>query len=215
MKKIVRKAEGPPAGTKMTGDKPFEPYERVKVRFSYDFDSNIGSNDEQKINTKVFVGEDNTVPENISSVSDIEKVFRWNCTAQFAIMSNKYWIQKTGDKKSSFGFKCLQICITELSTSMTNSVTQTFSQSVFVKSTPYTKVIKEAIKEATKEAAKVTTKEITKEATKDATKEATDDSDDDEEDDEEDEDSDDSEKKQSPKKPSPKKAPAKKAGKTK
>lgn len=94
------------------GKKEFVPWNRIKVRFSTEWDENLGPNDRKDINTQIYVG-DNETAENCKTVSDFEKHFMWNCTAQFALMMNKVWIKKTDDKACSIGIKCVQIGVTE------------------------------------------------------------------------------------------------------
>jgi hypothetical protein len=92
-----------------TNRKQFVPYERIKVRLSIEYDENIPAENRQ-INTQVYV-KDNEHAEDTSSVTDIEKYLTWNCTAQFAIMFSKVWIQPSGNKNCGIILKCVQMCI--------------------------------------------------------------------------------------------------------
>lgn len=93
--------------------KTYPKYKYVKVKLDVDFNT-------KDILTPIYVVNEETKEMervNVKSVSDVEKYFTWNCTAQFVIMPNKMWVMKTKDKsgKRSFGIglKCLQIAITE------------------------------------------------------------------------------------------------------
>jgi len=90
----------------------FEPWERIKVKLSTLYDEHLGPNDLKEINTQLYL-ENKEEPEDCKKVTDFEKHFMWNCTAQFALMLNKVWIKKNDDKKCSIGIKCVQICVTE------------------------------------------------------------------------------------------------------
>lgn len=116
--------------------KEFVPWERIKVRLSTLYDENLGDNDKRDINTQIFVG-DKEEPENCTTVSQIEKEFMWNCTAQAALMLSKAWIMKTEDKKCSITVKCLQLGITEQPEFRSStSITKQLSKSLFSKSAP-------------------------------------------------------------------------------
>jgi hypothetical protein len=78
--------------------KKYEPYERVKVRFSTKFDESLGPNDPKEINTVVFV-KDKEKPERVSTPTDIAKLLYWNCTAKFVLAFSKIWIQTSNEKK--------------------------------------------------------------------------------------------------------------------
>ncbi|XP_065639474.1 uncharacterized protein LOC105844227 [Hydra vulgaris] len=95
--------------------KEFVPWERIKAKFSTVYDKNIeqgAAGVRKDIDTKIYIG-NNENYEDCKTVSSIGKHLVWNCTAQFAISLNKFWMQKGGDKKCAFGIKCIQICITE------------------------------------------------------------------------------------------------------
>ena len=92
--------------------KEFVPWDRIKIKFSTDWDENLGPNDKKDINTQIYIGDKDT-PENCKTVTDFEKHFMWNCVAQFALMMNKVWIMKTDTKACSIGIKCVQIGVTE------------------------------------------------------------------------------------------------------
>merc|ERR1712070_1144854 len=88
------------------------PYERVKIRFSTRYDENLSKDDTADINTLLFL-KDNESPENCTTVTDFDKEFTYNCTAQFAIALQKIWVQKSADKKCSITYKCVQMSILE------------------------------------------------------------------------------------------------------
>lgn len=94
--------------------KVFVPWDRIKVKLSTVYDEKLGPDDRKEINTQLYV-ETNEEPEKISCITDIEKYFRWNCTAQFALDFNKAWVMTTKEKKCSIGIKCVQIGVTEIS----------------------------------------------------------------------------------------------------
>ena len=109
--------------------KKYEPYDRLKVRFSTLYDSDLGPNDPKEINTFLFVGNNNE-PLVATSPSEFEKHFYWNCTAQFALMFSKIWIQKSGDKKCGLTVKCIQLAVTEQPERKQNMLEQ-FKTSIF------------------------------------------------------------------------------------
>jgi hypothetical protein len=92
--------------------KEFVPWDRIRVRLSTVYDENLGPNDRKDINTQLFVG-DKDEPEKITTVSEFEKHFMWNCTAQFALMFHKVWIKKSDDRTCGIGVKAIQIGVTE------------------------------------------------------------------------------------------------------
>lgn len=100
------------------GDKEYEPYDRIKVKFSTKYDENAGEGDLQEINTQLFLL-DNEEPEPYTTVTDFTKSLKWNCEARFVFAINKFWAMKAvKNKKRDCGFsiKCLQIVITQEST---------------------------------------------------------------------------------------------------
>ena len=100
------------------GDKEYEPYDRIKVKFSTKYDENAEEGDLQEINTQLFLL-DNEEPEPYTTVTDFTKSFKWNCEARFVFAINKFWAMKAvKNKKRDCGFsiKCLQIVITQEST---------------------------------------------------------------------------------------------------
>jgi hypothetical protein len=114
--------------------KEFVPWDRIKVRFSTIYDEKAGPNDKKPINTQIFVG-DKEDPEDCTTVSQFEKHFMWNCTAQFALMFNKIWIKKS-DKICSISIKCLQIGVTEQPEFKKNvSITKQLNGKLFGKKT--------------------------------------------------------------------------------
>lgn len=100
------------------GEKEFEPYDRIKVKFSTKFDENAEEGDLQEINTQLFLL-DNEEPEPYTTVTDFTKSLKWNCEARFVFAINKFWAMKAvKNKKRDCGFsiKCLQVVITQEST---------------------------------------------------------------------------------------------------
>lgn len=126
-------------GAKDTGKKEkkeFVPWDRIKVKFSTDWDENLGPNDIKDINTQIYVGDKETA-ENCKTVTDFEKHFMWNCTAQYALMMNKVWIKKTDDKACSIGIKCIQIGVTEQPEFKKNtSISKQLNKRLFASSGP-------------------------------------------------------------------------------
>ncbi len=120
------------------GGKAFIPWDRIKVKLSTVFDDKLGPDDRKEINTQVYV-ETNEKPEKISTITDIEKYFKWNCTAQFALDFNKAWVMTNKEKKCSIGIKCVQIGVTELS-DVKSSVSKQINKKLFGGSGPSTKV---------------------------------------------------------------------------
>lgn len=104
--------KGKKKNTNKNNKKEFIPWERIKARFATLYDENLKPDDQKEITTQVYVGTKED-PENCKTVSEVEKHFMWGCTAQFALVLNKVWIQKTEDKKCSIGIKCIQIGVTE------------------------------------------------------------------------------------------------------
>jgi hypothetical protein len=101
------------------GDKEYEPYDRIKVKFSTKYDQNAEEGDLQEIDTTLYLL-DNEEPEPYTTVTDFTKSLKWNCEARFVFAINKFWAMKAvKNKKRECGFsiKCLQIIITQESTS--------------------------------------------------------------------------------------------------
>ena len=114
---LVRES-GTPDNAK-DSEKQYEPYDRIKVRFSTKYDADKAEGEPSEITTHLFLL-DNEEPESYTSVTDFEKSLRWNCEARFVLMVNKFWAMKAlKNKKRECGFtvKCLQIYITKVSTS--------------------------------------------------------------------------------------------------
>lgn len=88
----------------------FIPYERIKVKLSTVYDEKLGPNDNKEINTQVYL-KDNEEPEEVTTVSDVERYLTWNCTARFALMPNKVWIQMSDEQNCGISIKCIQMCI--------------------------------------------------------------------------------------------------------
>lgn len=100
------------------GDKEYEPYDRIKVKFSTKYDEHAEEGDLQEINTQLFLL-DNEEPEPYTTVTDFTKSLKWNCEARFVLAINKFWTMKAvKNKKRDCGFaiKCLQVVITQEST---------------------------------------------------------------------------------------------------
>lgn len=101
---------------------------RIKVRLMTEYnDKGKGKGKsldaEQKIITRVFINDENgdvkEDPENIKSMADLRKVFTWNCTAQFALIINKFWVMKSKDNKTKthacgLSVKCVQMHISHI-----------------------------------------------------------------------------------------------------
>jgi hypothetical protein len=100
------------------GDKEYEPYDRIKVKFSTKYDQNAEEGDLQEIDTTLYLL-DNEEPEPYTTVTDFTKSLKWNCEARFVFAINKFWAMKAvKNKKRECGFsiKCLQVVITQEST---------------------------------------------------------------------------------------------------
>lgn len=81
-------------------------------------DSKVGD-----IKTKVFIRDprdpDSNLEVSVKSLDDMRQHLVWNCTAQFVLEFNKFWVSKEKDKsvgmkyKCGLKTKCLQLLITE------------------------------------------------------------------------------------------------------
>ena len=98
---------------KEPSEKMKEPrYNSLKVHLDVDFDSG-------DIMTPVFIKQPNgkNEPQQITTLKDVEKYFRWGCTFRCAIMIQKMWVMKgkNTSKKYPYGLgaKCMQIIIKE------------------------------------------------------------------------------------------------------
>lgn len=120
-------------------DPAYAPYDRIKVRFSTKYDGDAGEGDLKEINTSLFLL-DNEEPEPYTTVTDFTKTFKWNCEARFVLSINKFWAMKTATKKvrdCGFAIKCLQIIITQESTSGGSmSQIEKFKKRMFVPTGP-------------------------------------------------------------------------------
>ena len=175
--------------------KEFVPWDRIKVRFSTEWNAELGPNDRKDINTQIFVG-DKEEPEECKTVSDFEKHFMWNCTAQFALMFNKLWIKKTDDKTCGIGIKCLQIGVTEQPEIKKNtSIAKQLNKKLFAPSGPL--VVNSS---TTDEQPKKTTKKPVEEPEEDEEEEE-EEADEKEEDEEDDEEEDEEEEEEEEEKP--------------
>jgi len=110
--------------------KKLEPYKRLKVRLATSYEAD--ANTPHKILTKLFLLKKRT-PEVTNTVSDVEKSFCWNCTAQFVLEISKMYVMKAkddnGTRKTGFTVKCLQIIVHEKPDSK-QSVYEQFSNRV-------------------------------------------------------------------------------------
>jgi len=129
--------EDTPKNTKFP-KKEFVPWDRIKVRFSTLYDENLGPNDLKDINTQIYVG-NKEEPENCKTISDVEEHFMWNCTAQFALMFNKAWVQKNDEKGCGIGVKCVQIGITEQPEFKRSNTSKQLNKRLFAASGPVKK----------------------------------------------------------------------------
>ena len=167
--------------------KEFIPWERIKVKLSTVYDENQADDADavREINTKIYLG-NNEEPEKVRSITDVEKHFMWNCTAQFALFFNKVWIKKTDDRQCSFGIKCVQIGVTEQPEfKKNNSVTKQLNKRLFA-----------SVSQSVPEKKSGNTEKVTKKVTKDD-KDEDDEKDEKEEDDEEKDDENDEEEEKS------------------
>jgi hypothetical protein len=104
----------PSKNDKDDGKHKFTPWERVKVKLSTEWDETLGPNDLKPIDTQLYIPNVDE-PQNCTTVTDFEKYFSWNCTAQFALVISKVWIKKDDSKECSISIKCIQIGVTKLS----------------------------------------------------------------------------------------------------
>ena len=150
-KRMITSSKGP--GTSIgeeeeeedSNKKKYEPYDRIKCRFATFYDESLGPNDNRKITTQVYLDE-NVDHEDTSTVTDIEKHLVWNCKARFALMLNKVWIQKTGEKNCSVGIKCVQIGVSEKPEFRQNTSAQ-LTRSLFSNASTSSKKTKRAAKD--------------------------------------------------------------------
>ena len=125
------------------GGKEFEPYRRLKVKFSsgakYDRNKNTSSEEAQNetflVDTQIYVG-DEPEPKNCKTLTDIRQYFKWGCTAKFALVFNKLWMLKSGEKKCGISVKCVQLCITEQIPDRSQGITMQFKSNLFAKQQP-------------------------------------------------------------------------------
>jgi len=94
-------------------EKQYTPYKRIKVQFATDFDRDASPESIRPITTQLYVGS-NVQPKETSTVEEIEKYFRWRCTAQFALTMSKFWIQTSNEERCGIGLKCKQIGIIKM-----------------------------------------------------------------------------------------------------
>ena len=140
--------------------KVYEPYKRIKVRFDTHYEENKPEGEPSKIETALYLL-DNDEPEEFTSVTDFEKVLRWNCEARFVISVNKFWAmkaQKNKKRECGFSIKCHQIYITKEAPLTGQSTTEKFKKRLFIsKSTdePEDSPKKESEEESPKQVKKV------------------------------------------------------------
>ena len=92
----------------------FKPWDRVKIKLSTEWDETLGPNDKKPIDTQLYIpGVEEA--QNCTTITDFEKYFSWNCTAQFALVVSKVWIKRDDSKECSMSIKCIQIGVTKLS----------------------------------------------------------------------------------------------------
>jgi len=106
-----------------TNKKQYVEWERIKVKFNVKYDPELGQDDPREITTQLYL-KDKDEPENFTKLTEIEKFFTWNCTAQFALMFNKVWAKKQDARECSIGIKCVQIGITEYSETRSSAAKQ-------------------------------------------------------------------------------------------
>ena len=115
------------------GDKEYEPYDRIKVKFNTKYDKDLPEGQVADITTSLFVG-DREEPENLATVTDFEKFLRWNCEAIFVLEVNKFWAMKAvKNKKRECGLsiKCLQVYITKEAPATGASTGERFKKRLF------------------------------------------------------------------------------------
>lgn len=104
---------------------------KCKAKLAVDFGT-------QTVSTSIFVLENGQPqPYDAKTVSDVASVVTWNSTCRFILAPSKLWVDKTTKKVAgvsvkSFGIalKCLQICVTEKSTTGESAAT-VFKQYAF------------------------------------------------------------------------------------
>lgn len=188
-KRMITTAKGPKTldfddddnDTKTQSKKPFVPYDRIKVKLSMLYDPEQIKTQSREINTQVFI-KDNETAEQTSTISDIEKHLTWNCTAQFALMFNKVWIQMSDEQNCGISIKCVQMCILDKPEQKQQSVGFQLNKRMFARGTT-----------STDTAPTPTTSQTTKKTVKQSSDDESSDNDD-EDDDESDEDDDEDDK---------------------
>jgi len=179
--------------------KEFEPYKRLKVKFSSGakYDKNRSQKYEETrnetflVDTQIYVG-DEPDPKDCKTLSDVRQYFKWGCTAQFALVFNKLWALKSGEKKCGISAKCVQMRITEQSPDKTQGITMQFKSSLFSKQKPEAKqaVINTKTKDSDDDDDDEEPEQVVNKKTKD-TKNSNDDDNDDDDDDDDDNDNND------------------------
>ena len=122
---------------KSKSDKQYETYNRIKVRFNTKYDKERAEGQASEITTNLFLL-DKEEPEQLNTVSDYEKVFRWNCEARFVFMINKFWAMravKNKKRECGFSIKCMQIYITKEAPSSGANGNDKFKKRLFGTST--------------------------------------------------------------------------------
>lgn len=132
-KRMISKSQPPQSDDDEddSNKKQYQEWERVKVKFSVKYDPELAQDEPREITTQVYL-KDQAEPENFTKLTEIEKYFTWNCTAQFALMFNKVWAKKTDKRECSIGIKCVQIGITEYAESR-STVSKQLNRNLFAR----------------------------------------------------------------------------------
>ena len=119
----------------------YDAWQRIKCKFATEYSAGASDDTPAVIQTQIYVG-DNEDKENVNNIDDVEKYFRWGCTAQFVIHLNKVWISKA-KAECGAGMKCLQIGVTKLAPERSSLGTQ-FNKRLFASSgTKTSQVVKD------------------------------------------------------------------------
>jgi hypothetical protein len=132
--KKKKSKKGAKDSNKKSEKNKFQPYKRLKVRFSTKYDDKRSQTDPKEIDTLLFRGS-NEDPEDLKTVSDFEREMPWNSTVVLVLMFNKFWVQKSapkGKKLCSFSVKVIQIVVTEKAESQgKQAVTEIFRHNIY------------------------------------------------------------------------------------
>ena len=126
------------------GQKQYERYERVKVRFSTEWDPDLGNDDIPKIDTVVFDGEDCDEPVSATTPTQVEEHFMWGCSSYISLRLAKVWafIAEEEDdegndcRKGGAGIKCDQIWTVSKPKGRSGSKSKKYLKNVFIKKKP-------------------------------------------------------------------------------